>query len=176
MSDQDYLEQDPFEISAEIEEVDTELEEPQKTRGRPVGRKSGARVSRDVRIAVQVVTASKDIQILLGKLVDCTPDDKPLVLVAAALRHIESIDAAINWLVRESEKTDGMEIALDVSNLYASDLELYRGVVDLLSNAGVIAPVRKSDLGKILLPCAQAIHSMKKTDTAAFQQIQEVLS
>jgi hypothetical protein len=173
MSEQDYLEEDPFEIDVTVEE---EHEEPQKKRGRPAGRPSGAKVSRDVRIAVQVVTASKEIQALLGKLVDCTLDDKPLVLVAAVLRHIESIDTAINWLVTESEKTDGMEIALDVSNLYSSDLELYRGVVDLLSNAGVIAPVRKSDLGKILLPCAQAIHSMKKTDISAFQQVQEVLN
>jgi len=174
MSEQDYIEQDPFEIEEIVVSVDTE--ELHKTRGRPVGRKSGAKVSRDVRIAVQVVTARKDIQDLLGKLVDCGPEEKPLMLVAAALRHIESIDTAINWLVTESDKTDGMEIALDVSNLYASDLDLYRGVVDLLSNAGVIAPVRKSDLGKILLPCAQAIHSMKKADVSAFQQIQEVLN
>lgn len=170
---------DPFDIGV-VEEGTTVVEPTQQkkgSRGRPAGRKvnSTSKVSREVRVAVQVVTAEASVRDLLGKLVDAGDGEQPLGLVAAVLRNIDSIDTAVAWLVSESSKTDGMEIALDVSNLYAAETEMYRSIVDILVNMGALDSVRRPDLGKVLLPCAQAIHNMSKKDISSLQRIQEVL-
>jgi len=169
---------DPFNIGA-VEEATAAVEPMQKkgSRGRPSGRKANnaTKVSREVRVAVQVTTAENAVRDLLGKLVDAE-GEQPLGLVSAVLRSVDPIYTAVNWLVAESAKTDGMEIALDVSNLYASETELYKSIVDILVNMGALDSVRRPDLGKVLLPCSQAIHNMVKGDIASLQRIQEVLA
>jgi len=155
-------------------EMNTETERKPR-RGRPAGRRNGTKVSKDVRIAVQIATAPKDVRSLLANIFKAPPDNI-LELVAVVLHNMESVESAIEWLVAESAKTDGMEIALDVSSLYASDPESYQTIAGILADIGAIEPVRKTDLGKAMLPCAQAIHEMKGTHMRSFTQITEVLA
>jgi hypothetical protein len=167
---------DPFSAPVASAETTTETQAVDHSkRGRPAGKRNQPKVSNDVRVAVKVVTAPREVKTLLSKIVK-TPDSDPLDLVAAVLRDAETVTDAIEWLVAESDKSDGMEVALDVSNLYATEPERLRSIADLLADIGAIDQVRKSDLGKSLLPCAQAIHNMKNTYAKTFAQIVEVLS
>ncbi|WP_276947094.1 hypothetical protein [Ferrimicrobium acidiphilum] len=165
-------EYDPFETPVVEEE---ESPKPVKSRGRPAGKRNQPKVSREVQIAVKVVASPIDVQSLLSKIFNA-PQSEPLELVAAVLRDADTVDSAIAWLVSESAKTDGMEIALDVSNFYATDPDGFQTIAGILSDIGAVDPIRKTDLGKALLPCAQAIHGMKSSYAKAFAQIKEVLS
>jgi hypothetical protein len=135
-----------------------------------------SKLSRETKLAIRLMLLDDEATKIIEQVTDHERSVDPYRYVAAALKSLDDVVAAGQWLAEVSQITDGMEIALAVGQAALTKPELLIGVSKLLRAIGVDVSVSKrTDMSKIMLPLAQGIAKLTDVQAKAVATIVETM-
>jgi hypothetical protein len=135
-----------------------------------------SKLSRETKLAIRLMLLDDEATEIIERITDHERDGDPYRYVAAALKSLDDVVAAGQWLAEVAQITDGMEIALAVGQAALNKPELLVGVSKLLRAIGVdVSVTKRTDMSKVMLPLAQGIATLTDVQAKAIATIVETM-
>jgi hypothetical protein len=162
-------------VADEVENNDTDLDtEPKAGTRRP--RKSGSRLSSEVRLAIRIARADSAMLDRLASVVGVSDGKDVEAVVSGVFKNLDELRSSLKWLAGAALVSNPMELALEVSTLALQDSDQFVSAVNTLSIVGEdVASVKRSDISKSLLPVSQIIAGLSNKQKSTLTEATALL-